>query len=81
MIGDVVTGVVQRLTTNPQRKLGPSWSPDGNSLAFSRYSPGGPGDEDDEPNDIYVMNADGSGERNLTNSPADENSPAWAPSG
>ena len=60
-------------------ELGPSWSPDGNSLAFARYNPRGPGYEDDEPTDIYVMNADGSGERNLTNSPADEFAPAWAP--
>ena len=79
MIGDVVAGAVQRLTTNTMNELGPSWSPDGNSLAFARYRPGGPGYEDDEPNDIYVMNADGSGERNLTNSPAEEYSPAWAP--
>ena len=78
MIGDVVTGGVQRLTTNTMNELGPSWSPDGNSLAFARYRPG-PGSEDDEPTDIYVMNADGSGERNLTKSSADETLPAWAP--
>ena len=30
--------------------------------------------------DIYVINADGSGERNLTDSAgADESEPAWAP--
>lgn len=29
--------------------------------------------------DIYVMNADGSGQINLTNSPADDFSPAWGP--
>lgn len=80
MIGDVVTGGVQRLTTtNTLDEFGPSWSPDGNSLAFTRYRPNGPDPEDDEPTDIYVMNADGSGVRNLTNSAADEHSPAWAP--
>ena len=79
MIGDVVAGGVQRLTTNTMYEWAPSWSPDGNSLAFARYRPRGPGYEDDEPNDIYVMNPDGSGERNLTNSAADEILPAWAP--
>ena len=29
--------------------------------------------------EIYVMNADGSGLRNLTNNPADDGSPAWRP--
>ena len=80
MIGDVVTGGVQRLTTtNTLDEFGPSWSADGNSLAFTRYRPNGPDLEDDEPAEIYVMNADGSGVRNLTSSAADEYAPAWAP--
>jgi Tol biopolymer transport system component len=32
-------------------------------------------------NEIYVMNADGSGQKNLTNNPPDDNSPAWSPDG
>jgi Tol biopolymer transport system component len=31
--------------------------------------------------DVYVMNADGSGGWNLTNSAADETYPLWAPRG
>lgn len=32
-------------------------------------------------NEIYVMNANGTGARNLTNSPADDHAPAWSPDG
>ncbi|MGQ0603077.1 MAG: TolB family protein [Anaerolineales bacterium] len=31
--------------------------------------------------EIYVMNADGSGQRNLTNSPAEDVNPVWSPDG
>jgi Tol biopolymer transport system component len=74
MIGEVSTGKVRRLTDNNMGDGVPSWSPDGRSLAFTRYRPGSSG-----ASEIYVINADGTGERNLTNSAADENSPAWAP--
>jgi Tol biopolymer transport system component len=36
-------------------------------------------DAESGPGDIYVINADGTGERNLTDSPTDESDPAWAP--
>src|SRR5262245_49125199 len=32
-------------------------------------------------NEIYVMNADGSGQTNLTNNPASDAGPAWSPDG
>jgi Tol biopolymer transport system component len=54
---------------------GPSWSPDGNAIAFTRsVGPRGNGD-------VYVMNADGSGERNLTHTPGVERLAAWSPKG
>jgi TolB protein len=49
-----------------------SWSPDGRRLVFS----GGPGGEDH----IYVINANGSGLRQLTRRHEDT-SPAWSPDG
>ena len=39
----------------------PAWSPNGRKIAFAVA-----------PAEIYVMNADGSGQRNLTRSPGDE---------
>ena len=29
--------------------------------------------------EVYVMNADGSGQTNLTNNPASDSDPAWSP--
>jgi len=51
----------------------PSWSPDGQQIVFRSNRDG-----DDE---IYVMAADGSGQRNLTNHPASDADPAWSPDG
>jgi Tol biopolymer transport system component len=31
--------------------------------------------------EVYVMNADGSGQRNLTRNPAADHDPAWSPDG
>ena len=78
LIGDVSTWRVRRLTDNNVEDYGPSWSPDGAFLAFGRYR-AGRGGAASGPGDIYVLNADGSGERNLTRGPADEYFPAWAP--
>ena len=53
----------------------PAWSPDGTRIAF--FS-----DRDDPANDeIYVMNADGSDVRRLTNDPADDAMTTWSPDG
>jgi TolB protein len=54
----------------------PRWSPGGRQIAFVS--------ERDDPahrtSDIFVMNADGSGQRNLTHTPnVSENTPSWAP--
>ena len=51
----------------------PAWSPDGRKLAFVS--------ERDGNAEIYVMNADGSGLRNLTRTPSHDRDPAWSPDG
>jgi Tol biopolymer transport system component len=74
-------GNVQRLTDNDREDVAPSFSPDSKSLAFSGFQPPVGADDPIPPGDIYVINADGSGERNLTDSAANESSPDWAPRG
>ena len=53
----------------------PSWSPDGTQLVFE----GNPGVT---ANDLYLVNADGTGQRKLTDTPdVREFTPAWSPDG
>jgi TolB protein len=54
----------------------PAWSPDGTKLAFVRCCAD---DADDE--QIFVVNADGSGERQITEGPLSAYRPEWSPDG
>src|SRR5918995_6094775 len=53
----------------------PAWSPDGTKIAFSRQVYPYTRDE------IYVMNADGSGLTRLTNNDTEDSVPTWSPDG
>jgi Tol biopolymer transport system component len=60
-----------------QNAAQPVWSPDGRKLAFASHPRGLVFDR--QLFDIYVMNADGSGRRNLTRSAKRvESSPVWS---
>jgi Tol biopolymer transport system component len=52
----------------------PAWSPDGRKLAFA-------GSRDGNDDDIYVMSADGSNLRRLTQEPAIDSYPSWSADG
>ena len=62
------------LTQSSAQESEPSWSPDGTQIAFSFVS-GGFGN-------VFVMNADGTGVRNVTNQVGSFNTkPTWSPDG
>ncbi len=50
-----------------------AWSPDGRQIAFMSNRSGN--------NDVWVVNSDGTGLRNLTNSPGNDWAPTWSPDG
>jgi TolB protein len=64
----------RQLTSAVGNELAPSFSPRGDRIAFETNRDGN--------YEIYVMNADGSNQRNLTNSPSsDEHGAVWSPDG
>ena len=66
------------LTNDPAVDALPTWSPDGSKIAFLRVI-----DAKTNPfegnYEIFVMNADGSGQTNLTKDPSMDSDPAWSP--
>jgi Tol biopolymer transport system component len=62
-----------RLTDNPRWDSFPSWSPDGNLIAFTSYRSGN--------GDIYVLDLSTLALIQLTTHGADDKDPAWSPDG
>jgi TolB protein len=64
---DIATGDVQRLTTNPVADLTPTWSPDGGQMLFHRNVPIKLSDGSTiQTQQLFVMNANGTNQRQLT---------------
>ena len=61
----------QRLTDNLSHEWSPSWSPDGERIAFVSRR--------EENFDIYMMDADGGNQRRRTRNPAEDLHPSWSP--
>jgi TolB protein len=79
-IGDVASREVTRITSNPEcdREYFPQWSPDGLQLTYWRdpYENGKP-----TGTAVFVINADGSNERRLTDPQIFAGDPHWSPDG
>ncbi len=68
------TGLIQLTRENNVQEHFPRFSPDGIRIVFGRC-------EKDGSFDVYLMNRDGSGRINLTNSPGRDDMPSWSPDG
>ncbi|MCA9882082.1 MAG: PD40 domain-containing protein [Anaerolineae bacterium] len=71
---DIDTGQVRNLSNHPNLDWWPSFSPDGQRIAFIAQR-GGTGE-------VYIMNADGTNQTRLTHPPSGTDwAPAWSPDG
>ena len=66
-------GRLKRLTQDGAIDVSPSWSPDGQKIAFVSNRAGSP--------QIYIMNHEGGNVRRLTYDGGYNTSPAWSPKG
>src|SRR5213075_518494 len=74
VMNDDGTGATRLTIRNASSDELPTWSPSCDRIAYS-YDPNSTTAE------IYVMNADGSGDNAIITGPGRNNSPAWSPDG
>ena len=70
---DADGGNLRNLTNNPVYDSGPSWSPDGERIAFASSR-----NRNKHDTNIYVMDADGGNLQRLTQDSEVDNRPDWA---
>jgi len=71
----------RNLTNHPDTDTNPAWSPDGKRIAFMSDRDGHVNIRGRSAYEIYVMDADGGDQRNLTNDPNNDRSPSWSSDG
>ncbi len=76
-IMDADGNIMEKLPSYPCHKyiftLGPKWSPDGTQFAILSIRNGN--------SEVYIIDTDGSNEKNLSNNPWKDTHPAWSPDG
>ncbi|MFN2280959.1 MAG: TolB family protein, partial [Anaerolineales bacterium] len=64
-------GIISQLTSNNGSSSQPAWSPLGSKIAFTSDRTGDP--------EIWIMDADGSNQVQITDSPGYDGAPIWSP--
>ncbi|MDH4177317.1 MAG: DUF5050 domain-containing protein [Thermoleophilia bacterium] len=72
---------VVRLTTSAGVDSDPTWSPDGKRILFTSERDHQSSDPQKVTTEVYVMNADGTGQERLTTNEHEDWGPRWSPDG
>jgi TolB protein len=74
-------GKPKRLTNNTEEERAPDWSPDGKLIAYMCRKGEAPEGRSIGTFEICIMNADGSGQKRITNNRVAELTVSWSPDG
>jgi Tol biopolymer transport system component len=72
---------IHQLTSNTLEDIEPAWSPDDKQIAWTRVEDTNQNNVLSGPKDVFIMNADGSNQRQITNTPGQNHDPVFTPDG